>query len=532
MLCGERWFGLTTATPMQRAVCRLAGGLPLGELAHADMLGPGYPGEVQDRSTLAWAVGQLPQPGVVPREVHLLAGIRSGKSIIAAAAGVRASQTCDLSQLRPGEVPRFAICSLTRDNARVVSEHLLSACRHSPIVRRLVTQEPTADTVYLRHPSGRPVEIRVVAGKRAGGSLVSRWLCGCAFDEAPRMIGQDEGVVNLDDARKAVLERLLPGGQIWYVGSPWAPLGPVYHAVREHHGKPSAACLIIRATGPAMNPMHWTPERATRAALPPPHGDPQVYLTDCLSEFADLEASLFTEDALRAVTAIGEPRRAPEPGVQMVAYMDPATRGNAWTLVLAGKRVDGRASVFRCEQWVPGVERLNSQQVLTQVRDACAEYGVSHVWTDQYAGDIIADVAEQLGLHVLVETMSRTLKNQYWTALVTRVHDHTVELPDVRTLLDDLKRVRKRLTADGSTIVFPHTQDGRHCDFAPAVAGAVAKCILEPEVVQDEHGPRETAMQLARERILRRQRGDDDEGLFGDDDMDDASLFEEDGAWL
>jgi hypothetical protein len=51
------------------------------------------------------------------------------------------------------------------------------------------------------------------------------------------MAGQEDGVVNLDDARSAVLGRILPGSQLLYIGSPWAPFGPVYSMVQEFWGK-------------------------------------------------------------------------------------------------------------------------------------------------------------------------------------------------------------------------------------------------------------------------------------------------------
>jgi hypothetical protein len=41
-------------------------------------------------------------------------------------------------------------------------------------------------------------------------------------------------VVNLDHQRSSVLGRLLPNAQALYIGSPWAPFGPVYDAVTEH----------------------------------------------------------------------------------------------------------------------------------------------------------------------------------------------------------------------------------------------------------------------------------------------------------
>lgn len=535
VLTSPEWLGLTTATAMQRAICRLADGLPLAELWDAPVLPPelaaAYPDDVRERSTMAWALGGRVEPDGQPREMDVLAGIRGGKSLFASALAIRASQVCDLGALQPWEVPRYSICSLSLDNAHVIFEHLTGACEHSPRVSALVCAEPTADSVFLRHPSGRPVEVKVVAGRRAGGSLVSRWLIGAAFDEAPRMVGAEDGVVNLDDLRRAALERLLPGGQLLYIGSPWAPLGPVYRAVREHHGRPSRVHVVVRATGPAMNPHHWTPERTTRSASPPPEGDPQVYLTDCLAEFADLESSLFTEAQLRAVTLDGVERLPYEPWCTYVAYMDTASTTNAWTLVIGTLRRDGRCAIVRAQQWLPGTAPLVPREVLAEVAAICGEYQLHEVWADQFGGQFVVDFGHDFGLTVLQENVNRATKNEAWAATKTRVLEGALVLIDEPQMLDDLKRVRKRLTPEGHRIEFPVTADGRHCDYAPAVAGVVIRCIVDAEPDEDPLPDAEQQKAAARLWVKKHQELDEDDlylyDIDQDVDMDDAM----EGEW-
>jgi hypothetical protein len=194
LLTSRNGFALVTASPLQRAVCRIIDGLPLGELAARD--------EVRA------AIGDVDAlPKAPPAEVLILSGIRTAKSLSAAATAVRASQTCDMTGLGAGETPRVSVVSLTTDLSKVVFDHIVGNVLARPALRALLIGEPTADALVLRHPSGRPVEIKVVAGARAGASLVARWSAGCIFDEAPRMIGSDDGVVNYDDCRAAVIGR-------------------------------------------------------------------------------------------------------------------------------------------------------------------------------------------------------------------------------------------------------------------------------------------------------------------------------------
>lgn len=209
------------ASPLQRATCRIIQGLPLGDLRdHPDVIEC-----IGDVSTFE---------GVRPTEVDLLWPIRCGKTRLAVAIAVCATQTVSVSHLGTGEIPRVSGLSLRLDAAQIWLDQLVGTLLAKPLLKALVLEEPTADAVLLRHPSGRPVEIKIVAGARAGANLVGRWSAGCVVDEHTRMIGEDDGVVNFDDARQAVLGRLLPGAQLISIGSPWAPKGPAYERCQQH----------------------------------------------------------------------------------------------------------------------------------------------------------------------------------------------------------------------------------------------------------------------------------------------------------
>ena len=61
-----------------------------------------------------------------------------------------------------------------------------------------------------------------------------------------------------------------------------------------------------------------------------------------------------------------------------------------------------------------------------------------------------------------------------------RLADDGIELPDNPTLRADLLGVGKRVTMNGLAIELPRTADGRHADYAPALALATSKTITEP----------------------------------------------------
>ncbi len=212
-LCDPMAFGLVSASDLQRAVCRVADGVPLNGLA--------------GRSTVKAAFGDVTTlPEGRCKELYLMSGIRTGKSLLAACAAFHMAVTCDVSSLRAGETPRVSVVSLKKDLADVILNHLVGSIKASRLLSPFLIGDPSGDGIVLRHPTGMPVEVSVVAGSRAGSSLVARWSAGVVFDEFPRMIGGEEGVVNFDDMRQAVIGRLLKGCMLWGIGSPWAPFGP------------------------------------------------------------------------------------------------------------------------------------------------------------------------------------------------------------------------------------------------------------------------------------------------------------------
>lgn len=459
LLTSRRGFGLETATPLQRAICRVIEGRGLGKLAEDPSV----------QSSLR--ADRLPKKP--PAHVVLLSGIRGGKSLIAAALGVWASQTCVLDHLGPGEIPRFSIVSLKKDLADVVLNHLIGNLMSNPALKALMMGDPSTDSVTLRHPSGRPVEIKVVAGSRAGASVVARWSAGLVADEAPRMFGQEDGVINLDDLRTAVRGRLLPGAQIFEIGSPWAPFGPVYETVTAYEDNPSDGVVVIRGTGPAMNPYWWTEKRCKDLEK----SDPVAYQTDVLAKFADIGETMFPQAILDKCTRKHPVVLPYEKGHEYAAAIDPATRGNAWTLVIATRRGD-RKRVALCREWIGSPTRpLKPRDVLAEVAEICRGYGLDWAYTDQWAADALQDLAGLEGMDLLIEDWTSRGKVQAFASLQAEMAQGLVEIPPGSRLKKDLNLVKKKATQAGVAIELPKTPDGRHCDFAPALARVLYRWI-------------------------------------------------------
>jgi hypothetical protein len=514
LVSSEQGFGVKTISPLQQAICRLIQGAPLGELAKHPHVAEGL--GLTTREVEAYESTRAAKGFPIATEFFVIAAIRSGKSLLMAASAIWASQNINVDRCGPGEIPRYSIISISLDNAKATLMHLLGALKRPRLSRlriddkelgkwsdwREIVKESSADlvgSVFLWHPTGRPIEIRVVAGKRAGGSTVSRWSAGCGLDEAPRMVGASEGVFNYDDIRRSVLGRLLPGAQLFSMGSPWASLGPVFDTVQEWWGQPQQERLIVKAPGYLMNPVTWTPEACEKLkAL-----DPVAYQTDVLAEFADAGEALIPQALIARCSREDSAAHKYIPGRDYAAAMDPATRGNSWTLVIVDRAqfVDDhgmakhKTRVVLNTQWTGNqLTPIRPRQVLGEIAEILKEYRLDWVYTDQWSADAIKDIGLEVGLAILPEQWKQQEEVTKYLGLRALMTEGLIEIPNDPILQKDLRLVHRVVNQRGLAIHLAETADGRHCDFTPALMRAVSRWLKDEEQARPAPGTPE-AMQ-------------------------------------
>ena len=482
LVCHEHGFQLTTATPLQRAVMRMETGEPLNELAKLP--------EVIEAIGGMQALGMLPI-GVAPAISVLMAAVRTAKSLKAAAKAFRATQVVNLDKLKDGEFARYSIVSIDKDKANAVLEHLVGKTEASPLLKPAIIKV-AGESVWVMRPDGKAVEIKVMAGKRAGSSVVARWSAGCTLDEGPRMNGS-EHVVNLPDILVNLPARLLPNTQVDIVGSPWGPSGPIHEMYVDHFGRPSEALLFMVAKGPDMNPGHFTPAMCARLLKE----DPRAHRTDVLAQFADPESSLLSSIDVEACTRSGpfdmEPNDQP-----CTAAIDPAQRKNAWTLTIVRPRPDGSPQVVLTRQWQGSKSApLMSSRVFAEIRPLLELYGIEDnlLWTDQASFDDKRELAAQQDITLAEDPFTDSEWRAHALNLEKLVSQRAIDLPPNAAMRADILGVQKLLTARSYTISLPKTLDGRHGDYVPSLVLAL-KHLLTPVWV-----PVATDMDEAEKRI-------------------------------
>lgn len=170
-----------------------------------------------------------------------------------------------------------------------------------------------------------------------------------------------------------------------------------------------------------------------------------------------------------------------DPGATYMAAMDPAMRGDSWTLCIVGTwraraSEQPRYSLVCAKEWrgkkkVP----LDPDVVFADVRSALSRYGLRSVWQDQHNYDALRSSAGRAGVETLLENSTATTNVQVHENLKNLMAQGTFDMPNLPTLKADLGNVRMMIgKGGGPRVEVPHAGD-RHCDFAPSLTLAVSK---------------------------------------------------------
>jgi hypothetical protein len=194
---------------------------------------------------------------------------------------------------------------------------------------------------------------------------------------------------------------------------------------------------------------------------------------DVLGEFGAAASGQYAPDHVRAATRDSAADLPAETGRHYVAAIDPATRGNGWTLAIT-TRDEQRVKVAYAYEWIgTRAEPLDPGEVLKECAEACAEYGVSTVHSDQAFGDALVKLARIAGLTLLQWTIPSNEQVKKYLAIRTNLDMGAIE----RT---DLLHIRKRVTPGGMKPHLPMTSDGRHCDWGPTLMLGLSKLLPDP----------------------------------------------------
>ena len=201
---------------------------------------------------------------------------------------------------------------------------------------------------------------------------------------------------------------------------------------------------------------------------------------------AEVEEALITSTEIDRSTRTDPLVIPAEPGHFYEAACDPGTRGNAFTLAVATMRMTPlgmRRSIVLAREWRGSTARpLSPKAVLGDMAPVLKPYRIDVLWSDQYSGDALRDIAADLGLSLVPVATTQASKNDMFKNAQTLIRTDQVDLPPDPQVKQDLLGIRRRFTRSGSTIELAKTPDGRHSDHAPSIATVLSKNLPEPDV--------------------------------------------------
>ncbi len=402
--------------------------------------------------------GRSDLPAAPFREAFVVAGRRSGKSLVAALVAVFLAAFRDYGEvLAPGEIGTIMVIASDRRQARVVLGYI-NAFLEIPMLSRMVVSR-LKESIELTN------RVRIEVHTSSFRSVRGYTLLGCICDEIafwPTEESASPDVEVLTALRPGMAT--VPGALLLCISSPYARRGALWEAYREHYGKAGAPVLVWQAETRAMNP---TVSRLTIEA---------AYLRDPAAAAAEYGAQFRTDVEgfipLEVVEAHVVPQRfelPPVSGQTCCGFVDPSG-GGADSFTLAIAHYEGDHAVLDCLR--ERVPPFSPEDTVKEFVDVLRSYRLNEVTGDKYAGQWPREQFEKCG--VSYRTSDKT-RSELHLALLPALMSGQVELLDNKRLVAQLVGLERRTARAGRDSV-DHAP-GAHDDVANAAAGALVEAL-------------------------------------------------------
>lgn len=408
------------------------------------------------------------------RTVVVRAGGRGGKtSRLLAPKALHAAWTVPLPTLRTGEVASSLLVAPDMKLARQALSFVEGYVRDSKVLRRALVGEPTKDALELKRPDGKVVRIEVLAASRGGRAVRGRTLVFAGLDEAAFFYDEQTGVVNDAELYRAVLQRIVPGGQCWIVSTPWlADVGLLEERIAKNFGSHGHALAAIAGTR-ALNPT-WDPTGEIERDLR--EQDPAAATREIdAMPMAGGSMSFFDANAVnRAIDESLTLPLAPAPGIIVTCGGDFGFRSDSSTLVVAhrsGKNVCV-ADLLELRP-TPGAP-LQPSEAVRELAARAKQHGASRIMADGHYRESIAEHLRAHGLALVDAPAGAIGKSESYVLARTLLHEGRLRLPKHDRLLRQMREVvSKPLPGGGVSISSPRWKGGGHGDLVSALVLAL-----------------------------------------------------------
>lgn len=462
-----------TLTPGQTEFARVAfdGELPTPGLASAQRIwGREFTGLSSERIYKRDAV-RIPE--VARRVAGAVCGRGSGKSLMGGTRVLHLACTVDLSKLRPREVAFCPVIAPDLDTAQQVVRFALGAAEQLGLV--ITQRERDGDAGFTISRAGnRKVRIVARAASAKGASIRGRSMPCAVLDEAC-FFRDATYKVNDQDIFDALRPRIMSGGQILILSSPWMESGLLYNLWKRNFNHPVDA-LIAHAPTSLMR----TDDRAVLADIDAERKiDPEKCARERDGEFMTSNASAFFDPrALGAMLTDVEPSMIA--GATKAVGGDFAFQRNATSFVAVQLRENEGKQIFEVTdiyEKIPRGEPLRPSEICEDAAKFAKEAEVDEIVSDGHYRETIAEHLHTRGIVRIDAPAGATGKAETHQIARTLINEGQVCLPVAikgdgsltERLMRQLREVVSRpLAGGGVAIDSPTWRTGEHGDIASA----------------------------------------------------------------
>lgn len=403
--------------------------------------------------------GRTVAPSEPCREVRLLCGRRSGKSLIAALIAVYLAFFRDYEPfLAPGEVATAMTLAADRRQARVIMRYVRAFIKGVPMLAELVTRE-TRESIELSNRVA--VEVHTASFRTIRG--YSCVLC-CNDEECfwPADETSAEPASEVIAAERPSLATI-PTSLLLSLSSPYARRGPMYEAYRDWFGKNDAPVLVWKAPTLRMNPA--LDRRVVDEAVA---RDPVAAAAEYFAEFRSDVESFVSREAVEACCDRGWQER-PAGALRYSAFVDPSGgSSDSMTLAIAHPVVlrNGPGSTLDLLREVR--PPFSPDTVVKEFATVLRSYKIREITGDAYAGEWVRERFRAEGIDYRLSQLSRS---QIYLEFLPLLNAGRARLLDNPRLIAQIAGLERHVSRSGSETV--DHQPGGHDDLANSAAGAM-----------------------------------------------------------
>ncbi len=460
----------------------------------------------QHQRIFGCALGKLTPKRAI--SYYLSTGGRSGKtSRFLTCIALWCSWTVPLPTLSPGEDAFAFLTAPKRALAKRCIKFIIGCIRSSPILSAALVK-PNAESVLIKRPDGKRVSIEVSAKGNLSGRAGT-----CVFygvDEGEFFL--DTAAQDLDEQIKGAEQRIVPGGMVGVVSTPFIEgEGVMQQALIRERGKHVGALAMERVSTQELNPL-WDPDGVIEANMRrKPGGDANVDRDVYAIPYPKGTKRFFNTDKLREAMARMANKQLKVQGVG--AGSDLGFRQDGCALVIAKRYQDTMISIPLMKIEHPTDGYLIPNVVCTAFAELARQHGAAAVAADGVYVETYRKHLSDAGLGLLDAPSGREGKVGMFTAARQVFHDGRVCLGDMpeeerEDLFDQLSRITVKKSIGGiDDIIIPRrvvrseadagqaTTD--HCDGAAAFVLALWACGAGAGVAKPQGAPVSVAAQTA-----------------------------------